>query len=220
LDLKSLIRYAYRFEGERIVGGPDTLLRQNYIISATAVQGAVLEKDADRQMLKSLLADRFALKVRLESETRDGMVLRRERADRLGPNLIRRSIPCDGGLVERAFSNTTSVSTVPDAERCSIAMRNERMRGSVKDMAEFAGYLSVQAAKPVRDETGLEGSYSIDVTFDPATLLPFLRPTVSPYAAYPKVSEAFKDSLGLRLDTERTPGRVLVIEHVESPTEN
>jgi len=94
------------------------------------------------------------------------------------------------------------------------------MRGVVRDMADFAAYLSVQSHKPVRDETGLEGSYSVDVMFDPATLVPLHLPAGSPWAAHPTVSEAFKEHLGLRLDAERTQGRVLIVEHVEPPTEN
>jgi uncharacterized protein (TIGR03435 family) len=90
-------------------------------------------------------------------------------------------------------------------------------------MADFAAYVSVQSLGPVRDETGLDGSYSVDVTFDPVTLVPALRSRSqgdSPWATHPTVSEAFRDSLGLRLDKERTLGRVLIIERVEPPTEN
>ena len=215
LDVRSLIRYAYKFEGERIEG-PETLLRQNFVVAAKAPEGVVLDHDIARQMLQSLLEDRFQLQVRIESEMRDGLVLRRARADRLGPNLIRRSEPCTGGI--RDLDRPVAA---PGEELCSISTRNERMRGTIRSMADFAGYLSVQSLGPVRDETGLDGSYSVDVTFDPVTLVPALRfQADSPWATHPTVSEAFRDSLGLRLDKELTPGRVLIIERVEPPTEN
>lgn len=213
-ELITLIRYAYRFEGERIEG-PNPLILEYFVVAAKAPEGVVLDHDLARQMVHSLLLDRFGLKVRIESELRDGLVLRRARPDRLGPNLVKRSKVCIGGPrdLDRPIPG-------PNDELCSIGTRNERMLGTVRSMADFAAYLSVQSRGPVRDETRLEGAYSVDVTFDPATLVPLQLPNGSPWAEHPKVSEAFKDSLGLTLEKERTPARVLIVEHVESPSEN
>ena len=214
LSLRNLILYAYHFEGERIEG-TQALLREKFMIAAKAPKGVALSHDVARPMVRSLLEDRFRLKVRIESEVRDVLVLRRARPDRLGPNLTRLLMPCIGGMrdLERPVA-------APGDQLCSIRTVNERMIGTIKSMADFAVYLSVQRRGPVRDETGLDGSYSVDVTFDPATLAPLHVPNGSPWAAYPTVADAFKESLGLRLDKERAPGRVLVVEHVEPPTEN
>jgi uncharacterized protein (TIGR03435 family) len=153
--------------------------------------------------------------VRVEGETRDGLVLRRARTDRLGPNLIKRSSPCISRSAGRAASSSAEGET-----KCFINMRNERMLGVIENVGALANFLSAQARQPVRDATGLEGSYSIEVAFDPVTLISFRNPSDSPFATYPTISEAFNDQLGLRLETERTPGRVLIVEHAELPTEN
>lgn len=216
LSLTHLIMYAYEFDAEQIKGGPEELMKQRFIIAAKAPEEEVLETGVERQMLKSLLADRFGLRVRIETEPQEVLVLRRERMDRLGPKLVRLPMPCIGGMRIAAREESRNA----DGERCAIATRNERMRGTVRDMEDFATYLSLQARRPVRNETGLEGSYSVDVTYDPGTLVPFRNPSGSPFASFPTVSDAFKNDLGLRLDRGRGSVRVLLVDHVEPPTEN
>jgi uncharacterized protein (TIGR03435 family) len=211
-SLSGLIMHAYDVGPQDRVEGP-TLLRSRFVVDARARVGVVVTDDIERQMVRSLLKERFRLKLRVEESQGEGMVLRRVRADRLGPKLVRRATPCVGELFPR------ETVKAPSEERCNMTTRDGLMRGIVS-MADFAAYLSSQVRKRVRDETELDGSYSVDFTFDPFTLLPTTTAGVSPYGTYPSIADVLRDDLGLRLDNERVPVRVLVVEHVEMPSDN
>ncbi len=81
-------------------------------------------------------------------------------------------------------------------------------------MDRFAEVLSRQADLPVVNRTGLDGVYKIDLkwSMDPS------RGPSSPEA--PSLYTAIQEQLGLRLRAQKMPFEVLVIDHVERPTEN
>ena len=67
--------------------------------------------------------------------------------------------------------------------------------------------------RPVIDQTGLTGrfDYKLQWTPDPAT------PTDEPGTTF---MQALEDQLGLKLKSTRAPMRILVIDHIEPPTDN
>jgi uncharacterized protein (TIGR03435 family) len=68
---------------------------------------------------------------------------------------------------------------------------------------------------PVLDETGLKGNYDF--------LLAYQRPdgrTPADVLSAPPLAEALQADLGLRLEKGKAPVEVLVVDHVEKPTEN
>ncbi len=82
------------------------------------------------------------------------------------------------------------------------------------DMDRFAEMLARQADLPVVNRTGLEGVYKIELkwSMDPS------RGPSSPEA--PTLYTAIQEQLGLRLRAQKMPFEVLVIDHLERPTEN
>jgi uncharacterized protein (TIGR03435 family) len=72
----------------------------------------------------------------------------------------------------------------------------------------------------VVDQTGLMGSWDLDLTYrmeQPIPNIPGLPP--APADGVPLFT-ALQEQLGLRLDPQRAPVEVLVIASIERPTEN
>ena len=80
-------------------------------------------------------------------------------------------------------------------------------------MTSFVRALSQFARSPILDETGLAGTYDVDVAFNPATLM-----ESQPFDALPPFEEAMRKSLGLKVDSERRPMRFIIVEDVTAPT--
>jgi uncharacterized protein (TIGR03435 family) len=78
----------------------------------------------------------------------------------------------------------------------------------------MAVYLGLVAGRPVIDRTGHEGMVDIKLDFTPAS-----RVSAEADAA-PSIFAALPDQLGLRLQPGRAPVNVLIIDHVERPSEN
>jgi uncharacterized protein (TIGR03435 family) len=73
-------------------------------------------------------------------------------------------------------------------------------------------------------KTGISGLFDVAVTWAPDTArananrIGANEPAADPNA--PDMFTALREQLGLRLDSQRAPVNLLVIEHVERPTEN
>jgi uncharacterized protein (TIGR03435 family) len=78
----------------------------------------------------------------------------------------------------------------------------------------------------VVDRTGLTGRYDMSVRFQESMeLSPFARPVPLSVedvgrAEFPPIRQAMRQQLGLRLEQTRAPVDVIVIDHVERPSEN
>jgi uncharacterized protein (TIGR03435 family) len=66
----------------------------------------------------------------------------------------------------------------------------------------------------VLDKTGLEGNYDVTLRY-----MDRERPDAPPDAP-PLLFTALQEQLGLKLEPDRAPLRVLVIDRIERPTEN
>jgi uncharacterized protein (TIGR03435 family) len=98
-------------------------------------------------------------------------------------------------------------------------------------MTQFAAALPNLARNyvltPVKDATGLDGSWDFSLNFSAVNLLPGNRfdPNAASGSLEPTgavtLQEALQKQLGLKLDREKRPLPVLVVDHVEErPTEN
>jgi uncharacterized protein (TIGR03435 family) len=93
-------------------------------------------------------------------------------------------------------------------------------------MEQFARQLSQLTGRVVLDRTGLTGGYDIELKFTPtpAQLPPgppppgVELPAIDPNG--PSLFTALQEQLGLKLDAERGPVQVLVVEKLVPPTEN
>jgi uncharacterized protein (TIGR03435 family) len=72
-----------------------------------------------------------------------------------------------------------------------------------------------EVGRPVIDRTGLKGSYDFKLKWTPEG-----RGGELPADAPPGLFTAIQEQLGLKLEAAKGPVKVLVIDHVERPTEN
>jgi uncharacterized protein (TIGR03435 family) len=77
--------------------------------------------------------------------------------------------------------------------------------------------LSSQFGRPVIDKTGLTGKYDFLLTY--RGIFEKDRPAESTIPM-PTLDRAIENDLGLKLENAKGPIKVLVIDHIEKPTEN
>ena len=89
-------------------------------------------------------------------------------------------------------------------------------------VANLATALSPMVGRIVLDKTGLTGSYNYELTYSPEQLgglppaLNGAAVTIDPNT--PSIFTALQEQLGLKLDSDRGPVEVLVIDSAEQPT--
>jgi len=76
--------------------------------------------------------------------------------------------------------------------------------------------------RPIVDQTGLEGNYAVRLKFASDSPLPVASSTGTPPPPgdRPSIFTAVQEQLGLKLEPATMQGQVLVIDHIERPTEN
>ena len=96
-----------------------------------------------------------------------------------------------------------------------------QLAAALRDMAN--GYVKA----PIKDATGIEGAFDLSVNFSGVQLLPGRQfdPNKESGSSDPNGSltlpEAMQKQLGLKLELEKRPLPVLVVDHVEDrPSEN
>ncbi len=191
-------------------------------------------KDQMRLMMQTLLADRFGLKVHAETQHLPIYALVLDKPGEPGPQL--QPHPDDGlcnvvpGQIATAESSGSRSAPVPSCQPIVWPADNGMVHLRIDDwtMEQIAGELARDAPlmggldpRPIVDETGLKGSFDIDVKF--------LRPSRKPQpvgadgeaeAPGPTFVEALKNQAGLKLVKQTGPVDVLVVDHVEMPSEN
>jgi uncharacterized protein (TIGR03435 family) len=102
-----------------------------------------------------------------------------------------------------------------------------RLRAGGTTMADFATMISGTAQRVVIDKTGLTGYYDIALTYTPTgDQLPQGAPPPGAPAPPPidpdgpSFFTAIQEQLGLKLDNQRGPVDVVVIDSIQQPTEN
>ncbi len=90
-------------------------------------------------------------------------------------------------------------------------------------LKEFVDFLQGRLLdRPVLDQTGIAGRYDFKVTFMPDESVfgghgPQIPASDNPA---PNFFTAIQEQLGLKLDAVKAPADVMVIDHVEKPSEN
>jgi len=219
-----LVRTAYGFNPDTILGGPNWLELDRFDVIAKAAAGA--DADAQKAMLQSLLEDRFKLVARKETKPVPTWVL--------GPGKQPRLKEADGsGQTGCQIPDTSSGAPAegvvrlfrmePDGKQTQINLapggvvqyscRNMTMTAFA---AELRRMLGVQVGQePVIDDTGLKGAWNFDVKWSIGLIgLPNQGEQIP-------VADAIEKQLGLKFEQRPIPKQVFVIESVSrTPTPN
>lgn len=226
VDLRQVIWTAYGVDRLQVVGGPDWIDTARFDIDAVAPMG-ITERGALLARLQRLLEDRFALKIRHERRELPAYELVvADRREKVANGLKPSSVDC-AALAAAAPppSREPQLLTADEIPQSFCGTRFEGGPGvpeltvdfGARTLAEIAMSLRRYAGRLVIDRTELKGSFDGKLSFieDP------LSPAGSNnQAAAPSLFAALEEQLGLKLVSTRSPVEVLVVEHVQMPTEN
>ena len=172
-------------------------------------------------MLQVLLEDRFQLKV--HRQTNEGSVFAltvAKRGARLQPFREGECVPVD-------YAQTPAPEATGQAHYCQYNIRSKgpglrTLHMPAETLAQFAGLLSVVVGRPVIDRTGIKGMFDFEVEFAVDQSTPGFVADTSPANPTEGVSifSAVQEQLGLKLESTKGPVEVLVIDHIERPSEN
>jgi uncharacterized protein (TIGR03435 family) len=114
--------------------------------------------------------------------------------------------------VETNPSGTSSPDGTGDTDQSTVTPGKIVLKGS--SLAVLANLLSSQGlSHPVVDKTGLTDLYDITLRWSPADV-------GSSDASLPSLFTALREQLGLKLEYNKNPIDVIVIDHIEKPSAN
>ena len=231
LPLRRLIAIAYRislpFDRERIVG-PSWIDTARFDV--TARMPADARSQQIPEMMRALLAERFALAARFETREDQVYALVKSRSDgSLGPQLIVSSLDCSkpgtglssSGGGGGSFGSPGGRSPVDDAPRCGLISNVDGnggvLRAGGKTMADLATNLMGRVNRTVLDRTGLTGTWDFTLRWTPENFQN-VDQAAGPMRDGTLIMTALQEQLGLKLESQRGPVEFLIIDRVERPT--
>jgi bla regulator protein blaR1 len=226
VPLQFLITFGYNIKDNQIAGAPSWLNTDRYDVAARADGNA--SQDQLRLMAQSLLADR--MKLAMHHETRELTVYE--------------LTPAKGGLklTPSTESNCTKFDRdhpppppTPGGPMPNICGNVGMTRGLISaygvPITRLVDLLSNLLGRPVVDKTGASGTYNLRVEFTPDQATgdgPFGAggpggpggDAPPPDSASPNIFTALQEQLGIKADSAKGQVEMLVIDHVERPSEN
>lgn len=217
MTLLQMIRFAYGnglAYSLEITGGPGWIDKDRYDLEGKAASQVPLpERQA---MLKTLLADRFGLKVHIDSKEVNVYAITVARSDgKLGPKVQSWDGKCGRRDAPPRNGN-------PKSPRCGAFFRPPGMELEGATMEIVADMLSnpmTSLGRPVVDKTGLTGEYTMQLEFQ-------FRPPGPAGAAAPvdefsaSLSTALREQWGLKLQSAKGNIDVIIVDQASRPTEN
>ena len=207
--MKMLLQFAFGFPETRIFGGPDWLGSIKFDIDAKAdssvdAQLRALSGDDARlekqKMVCALLADRFKLIYHMDTrELPIFNLVQAKGGSKLQPSK-------SSGMTVDSWNNKIDV------------------RGGDNTVALLTDELSKRLGRVVVDKTGIQGRYDIVLNWTPDD-------EVAPGSngggglsgapdSGPSIFTAIQEQLGLKLESQKGPVQVLVIDRIDMPSAN
>lgn len=153
---------------------------------------AALNTDARRLILQRLLRERFNLSSTRGMRERDVYLLEVDKGSKMG-----------GMLVET------------EAEKKQLALITKMRPGFMEaeriSMAGLAQVLAESAGRQVLDRTGMPGRYRFTLRWTPDT---------EDATEWPELATAIREQLGLRLVAAKVPVEIVVVSHVDRPSQD
>lgn len=236
ITLKALVQQAYDVRDFQISGGPGWIGADKYDITAKAETTSAEAPPDPRQLseeqrktlqeqtrlrLQTLLAGRFQLKIHHETKelpvyalvvAKNGPKLKEDRGENTGPG------------------------------KGMMRMSPGQLVGQQVGMAFLAQSLAQMVSRTVLDQTGLKGTYDFELNFasdqgrgavfgggagdgpppppPPGAGPGLIKEPPPPDPNGPTIFTALQEQLGLKLESQKGPVDIIVIDHVEKPSEN
>jgi uncharacterized protein (TIGR03435 family) len=225
-NLRMLIRFAYNIDDAQVSGGPSWMDSDRYDITAKAEGNPSINEQ--REMLQTLLAERFGLKFHRDSRELPVYALL---PTRTGAKL--KEVTDDSGTSDRPAGPGNG----PIGQRRGVAMMigGTTQIAGIMSMVQLSQALANLVGRKVVDKTGLEGNYDIKLEWTPQPgEIAGLRglpagvgagrgdhdgpPPADPNGV--SIFTAVQEQLGLRLESQKGPIDVLIIDSAVKPSEN
>jgi len=198
--LRMIITFGFGVRDFQVSGGPSWIDSDRFDIvakpEARANRAQVL------QMVQTLLEDRFKLKSHRGTK----------------------ELPVFGLVIGKNGPKLKPTKPEEDAARPMKGFQGGRgeLTGLGADMGALATRLSAVLGRKVIDRTGLTGKYDFKLQWTPDTPQPMRNPDepVTDNAPGPSLINAVQEQLGLRLEAQKGPVEILVIDSVEKPSAN
>jgi uncharacterized protein (TIGR03435 family) len=191
--VKSLIFMAYQIREYQIVGDPKWLDSEYYRVDAKPPAGPIPSEQRKRM-------DQTSERLRFLLEERFQLRVHHETRNLQEYDLV----------VMKGGSKLKEVERDAANFRLSLAKGKIATRGGAK-VAMLVNVLANALHYPVTDKTGLDRYYDIQLNYSTDDSRPDLGPSLF---------AALEEQLGLKLEARKGPIDVLVIDHVERPSEN
>jgi uncharacterized protein (TIGR03435 family) len=219
----TLIQSAYGILNFQLVGGPDWINSERYVVDAKmdAETADALQKLkpedrmlARQQMLQALLTDR--VKLTTHRETRDLPVY----------FLV---VAKNGSKLQQAKPGDTYAdgfkgpgSPMGQGTSSSTTRFTSNIKSQGMPISSLLPLLGRPLGRPVLDKTGLTGNFDFTLKFAIARPAPdeTLNGGPVPDSDLPFLLEAIQQQLGLKLEPGKGPVEVIVIDHIERPSGN
>ena len=231
LPIKSVITTAYQVKDFQLSSGPGWINSEKYDIEAKEEDSVARELEKlpfeqrwvkEQLMLQALLADRFKLKV--SHKTKEGTV-------------YVLAVAKNGPKFQEAKPGDTYPNGIkgrdgrPFGQANVVQSGRGHFTGQGIAIARLVGMLANELDCIVVDQTGLEGNYDFSLQWAPdQTQTAMFKDTgdgkpgtdaaLVPESSEPSIFTALQEQLGLKLESTKGPVDVLVIDHIERPSEN
>src|SRR5215475_8727508 len=233
--LKTMVAFAYRLPSgqflplDRVIGGPSWIETDHFDVESKRRNEAdSISLDQVLLMVQSLLEERFQLRTHWSTQdlpvydlavAKDGLKLKKsENQTQLPPPAGNPVLHCSrkpGGPPPLPAPSTGSsggteprgpITTTFDSSGVSITSTSVMVSTLVDFLQEYTDH-------PIINKTGLAGVYQFKLRFSPERL------GVTQAASGPSIFIATQE-LGLKLESNKAPLDVLLIDSVQRPSEN
>jgi bla regulator protein BlaR1 len=233
VPMRLLLPQAFGVEEDRIVGEPAWVKSNRYDIEAkvepeNAPKLKDLKVEQRNAMMLQLLVDRFNLKYHYEKRelpmyslvvAKDGLKMKPTKAEEDAPGA---DAPRPGDAPGPRDGDP------PRPGRRMLTMNPGHLESTGTSIDMLAHVLSRQLGRTVVDKTGLTGEYdfALDYTPDNMPMPPHgapeggPKPEMQPNQGGPSIFTAVEEQLGLKLEATKGMVDVIVIDHIDLPTEN
>jgi uncharacterized protein (TIGR03435 family) len=229
IPMKMLLRESFGVEDDRIIGEPNWVKNRYDIEAKVDAEDAPKLKnmkfDQRRAMVLPLLEDRFNLKYHHETRelpmyalvvAKDGLKMKASAPDD-PPKADGAPKPGDGDAKDK-----------PRMGRRSLMMNGRGHLESTGTTTEMLAHvLAQQLGRTVVNKTALTGNYDYTLQWTPDDVGTPMggdagpgKGDVSPDAGGPTLLTALEEQLGLKLESQKGTVDVIVIDHIDLPSEN
>ncbi len=201
-----MITFSYGVHGKQILDAPAWTESERFDISAKPDTEGMPSLAQWKTMVKKLLTDRFKLTFHRDQRELAVYVL---------------SVSPAGAKLAESQGDPKGLPGI------GFQRRMGDLGAFNVSMADFVNFMTRNAGldRPILDRTGLTGKYDFKLSWTPddaqwSSVVPDVpRPSDDANPA-PPLYTALQEQLGLKFSAAKAPAEVLVIDHVEKPSEN